>query len=207
MRALGARVSGWVGAALVALVLLVGGCGAEEAPGALEGGEDGAEEGAEQVVLEAEESDFELLLANAIRDTLRGSAAFGTVFDPGTGETAFVIDLSTGRDFAGGFIIARHGDAMPSAGTYELAALTDSTRALLSPTFAVVYREGMLRDLRSSSGTLVLSSVADTLIEGRIDAVLRGLLVTGSQPLPQAEVHARGRFRARPGNPGYIVGL
>ena len=187
---------------VVVLLLLAACSNTGETPQS--GLEETDEEGVEE---EVREQDYEVLLGNALNDTLRGRAAFGLVVDSDTGEQIFVIELVSGYDFAGGFFIAHGGAGPPATGTHELVAFTDSLRSVPRGGYAVVYRQGMLRDLVSQRGTVTFSTVTDTLIAGTLDATLRGFVAIAQRRLPNAEVHARGRFRARPGSPGYIIGL
>lgn len=185
--------------ACAALLICVAACGAGDAPQTAPTETDAAEEEAAR--------DYEVLLGNAISDTLQGDARFGRVIDTDTSQETFVIELETGFDFAGGFFIAHGGPELPTTGTHELVAPSDSLGGIPPGRYAIVYRQGMLRDLASRAGTVTFSTVTDTLIEGSFDATLRGFLALDARRLPNAEVHARGSFRARPGSPGYIIGL
>lgn len=148
---------------------------------------------------------YEVVLANAISDTLTGNASFGRVRNPREERRQLVIRLRSSFDFAGGVIITRMSADLPDEGTHDLAA--DSAKYAAGEQFVIIYREGMLRDLRSFSGTLTLSSVTDTLITGEFDAMLRGYISEGSRDLQAGEVHAVGRFRAQRGMSGYVIGL
>lgn len=148
---------------------------------------------------------YEVVLGNAITDTLRGNATFGRVRDPQSDAVQLVIRLRSGFDFAGGVLIARESDELPEEGTYDLEP--DTVRMAAGNQFTIVFREGMLRDLRSYSGTLTLSTVTDSLIVGRFDAALRGYISEGTRELESGEVHAVGRFRADRGMAGYVIGL
>lgn len=152
-------------------------------------------------------ADFRVVLGNAISDTLTGNAEFGILVEPESRGYRLVIRLATGFDFAGGIVFARSDTSLPAAGDYRLTAPTDSLTVGEGGEFAMFYREGMLRDLRASSGTLTLSTVTDTLIVGRFDATLRGLASNLILAATTAEVHASGRFRAESGLQGYVIGL
>lgn len=150
-------------------------------------------------------TEYEVVLANAISDTLRGRATFGRVYSPQEEITQLVIRLRSSYDFAGGVVITRRSDALPEERTYDLDR--DSLRMATGDQFVVIYREGMLYDLRSVGGSLTFSTVTDTLITGRFDATLRGHISEGSRDLEEGEVHAVGRFQAERGLSGYVIGL
>ena len=178
----------------LSVAVAVGACGADEQP--LPGtGADGEPSDVS--------TEYEVVMANAISDTLRGSATFGRVFNPQENTTQLVIRLRSGFDFAGGVVITRMTTELPEAGTYELS--DDSLAG--ADQFIIVYREGMLRDLRSVSGSLTLSSVTDSLIVGQFNATLRGYISEGSRIIEAGEVHAVGRFQAERGLSGYVIGL
>ncbi len=185
---------------VVALGFGVSACGADDDAGG--GGREtaGDESGAAT-------HEYEVYLGNALTDTLRGTASFGRVLDPRTGDELFVIRLSTGFDFAGGVVISRRDTVPPKPGSYNLAASADSLVIVPVNQFLIIYREGMLRDLRSTAGTLTFSVVTDSLIEGRFDATLRGVIADRGRDLTEGQVHAVGRFRAGPGMSGYVIGL
>jgi hypothetical protein len=151
--------------------------------------------------------EYQVTLGNALSDTLRGVANFGRVQDPQTGEELFVIRLSTGFDFAGGIVISRRDTTLPKPGDYDLAVAADSSAAVPDDKFFIIFREGMLWDLRSESGTLTFSTVTDSLIEGRFNARLQGEIAERGRELTEGEVHAVGRFRAGSGMTGYVIGL
>jgi len=156
---------------------------------------------------EEEEEDYEVLLGNALTDTLRGDARFGYVVDPDANQPTFIVELKTGYDFAGGFFVARGGEALPTPGEHPLLAVSDSLKSVPPGRYAIIYRQGMVKDLASQAGTVTFTTVTDTLIEGTFDALLYGFVAKGRQRLPNAEIRARGHFSARPGSPGFIIGL
>ncbi len=191
---------GYLAGFLVCAVLVWSGCGSED--GAGEGlGEVEAEEAAESPF------QYEVRLGNAVSDTLQGNANFGRVADPRTGEELLVIRLSTGFDFAGGIVISRRDTTLPEPGDFDLSASADSIQAAPAEDFFIIYREGMLRDLRSESGTLTFTTVTDSLIEGRFEATLQGEIADRGRELTEGEVYAVGRFRAVRGMTGYVIGL
>lgn len=182
------------------VLLFVSACGPNDQAGT-GGGEMEAEESEEQPM------EYRVTLGNALSDTLQGEANFGRVQDPRSGEELFVIRLSTGFDFAGGIVISRRDTTMPEPGDYDLALAADSAATVPDDKFFIIYREGMLWDLRSESGTLTFSTVSDSLIEGSFDATLQGEIAERGRELTEGEVHAVGRFRAGPGMTGYVIGL
>lgn len=169
---------------------------------------DGRVAGDSTLVADAEvEEDYEVLLGTPLADTLRGDARFGLVTDSDTGQNVFVIELQTGFDFAGGFFVAHGASTPPRPGTHDLVPLSDSLKSVLPGRYSIFYRQGMLKNLVSREGTVTFSTVTDTLIEGTFDALLYGFVAKGRQRLPNAEIRARGHFSARPGSPGFIIGL
>jgi len=182
---------------LLALMPWVSACGSDESgtePGELDASAGGA----------SAASDYRVVLANALTDTLRGPAHFGVVYETQGRSERFVIRLESDFDFAGGVVFARRDTTLPVPGTYMLDVPADSV--VSDDAFILLYREGMLRDMRATSGTLALSTVTDTLIVGTFDARLRGRIAfpdrTGG-----ADVHAVGSFRASQGLVGFVIGL
>lgn len=182
---------------LLALMPWVSACGSDESgtePGELDASAGGA----------SAASDYRVVLANALTDTLRGPAHFGVVYETQGRSERFVIRLESDFDFAGGVVFARRDTTLPVPGTYMLDVPADSM--VSDDAFILLYREGMLRDMRATSGTLALSTVTDTLIVGTFDARLRGRIAfpdrTGG-----ADVHAVGSFRASQGLVGFVIGL
>ena len=149
---------------------------------------------------------YEVILGSAAMDTLRGKASFGQMQDPQTGEDLFVIRLTSSYDFVGGFLIARRKTDLPEPGSFGIASAADSL-APPESNFVVLYREGMLRDMRSIDGTLTLTAVSDTLIAGRFNAAMAGYYMDGDRRLSDARLQATGRFRAESGITGYFMGL
>ena len=180
------------------LAVIVGACGGED-PAAVSGS------GAENEEQEESSAEYQVVLANAVSDTLSGSATFGAVLHPGRNARQLVIRLRSSYDFAGGVVITRRGTALPEEGTYDLTA--DSAAYAAGDQFIIIYREGMLRDLRSVSGTLTIESASDTLIAGSFDAMMRGYVSEGALELLSADVHAVGRFEAEQGMAGYVIGM
>lgn len=177
--------------------MVVGACGAGE-PAGEAGATDAAVEGGDVA------GDYRVVLANALSDTLRGEAHFGVVYEQQNRSERFVIRLESSFDFAGGVVLARRDTTLPDEGTYPLEYEVDSLAA--DEDFILLYREGMLRDLRASSGTLNLTTVTDTLIVGTFDAQLRGRVAFPDR-IGGADVHAVGRFRASKDLDGFVIGL
>ena len=187
----------------VLLLAFVAACGGNDLTDGAPGGTGSSGEGDG----DEEAADYEVLLGTPLVDTLRGDARFGLVTDSDTGHNVFVIELQTGFDFAGGFFLVYGNEGPPAPGTHDLVPLADSLGGVPPGRYAILYRQGMLKDLVSREGQLTLSGVTDTLITGTFDVMLQGFLTNGQQRLPNAEVRARGRFQASPGNTGYIIGL
>ncbi|MEX2399360.1 MAG: hypothetical protein WD423_01220 [Rhodothermales bacterium] len=188
----------WLSAAVLAAALAA--CGSENG-----GGEPSP---SNTVVGESEPSGtYRVVLGNAITDTLRGRAAFGIVVEPVEQRERFVIRLKSDFDFAGGFVLARRDTLPPEPGAYQLDVTSGSLGDVRDDQFLMLYREGMLRDLRAVSGSATLSTVTDTLIVGTFDAVLRGRVAGIERPLGGAAVHAVGRFRAERDLDGFIIGI
>ncbi len=187
---------------LLVLILVAAGCStAEDDPPAPT---DAA--AAEQEITETDaKNDFTIYLSGAVQDTLRGRAAFGDVVISGTQKPFTLIDLRAGGDFTGGFFIVFDSTGLPPVGEVDFAAATDSAEATGGT--RIVYRRGLLVDLRSRSGSVTFTQVSDTLIAGEIDAALYGVEYEEGTEMPGVELRARGAFRAHPGNVGYILGL
>lgn len=186
-----------IAACVLFIAVLVGACGGEDQPIPGPAGDDGEPADVS--------TQYQVVLANALSDTLRGRATFGRVYDPQEGTTRLVVRLRSSFDFAGGVVITRKSAELPEEGTYQLT--DDSLKNAAGDQFMIVYREGMLRDLRSVAGSLTFESVTDTLIVGQFDATLRGHISEGSRLLDAGEVHAVGRFQAERGLSGYVIGL
>lgn len=155
------------------------------------------------------ELDYEVFLLGAMPDTLRGAAYFGQVVDAQSNQTVSVVRMETGFDFGGGFFITYGGEAFPQPGQYSIAPFpADSIRARGLPAgFSVRYRRGLLINLRATGGTFTLETVNDTLIAGRFEADLAGLLaLPGGRPR-EGTLRALGRFEAEAKGAGYIIGF
>lgn len=182
---------------LLALTPWVSACASDES--ATEAGaSDPSAEGADTA------GDYRVVLANALTDTLRGEAHFGVVYETQSRSERFVIRLASDFDFAGGVVFARRDTTLPVPGTYVLDTPADSV--LPGDAFTLLYREGMLRDMRATSGTLALTTVTDTLIVGTFDARLRGRIAFPDR-MGGADVHAVGRFQASRDLDGFVIGL
>ena len=132
-------------------------------------------------------------------DTLHGRARFGPVYETGTGRERFVIRLASGFDDAGGFIIVQNDTVPPAVGSYAFGALGN--------TLELLYREGMLRNLRASSGMIRFTTVTDTLVAGTFEVDMRGPFFGMGAEGEEADVRAMGWFRAEPGLDGLLLGL
>lgn len=174
------------------------GCGNDSAPAIGSSAELIDEEGAR--------ADYRMILAGAISDTLRGRAVFGPVIAAPSRTEQLVIKFETGVDFVGGLFITRGSTDLPPRGSHPLADATAEPDSLPTGAFFVVYREGLLRNLRSRSGTVTFDTVSDSLITGSLEATLAGLVAT-RMGLRSGEVHVSGQFSARSGIVGFIVGI
>lgn len=175
---------------------------------ACDGEEDAATPGVEASDGEGESSaGYRVVLGNAITDTLRGRATFGTVVEPESGQARLVIRLASDFDFAGGIVMARRDTVLPDPGSYSFQQAADSLAGIPPGDFILFYREGMLRDMRAASGSMTLSTVTDSLVRGTFDVMLRGRTAGIDRSGTGSEVHATGRFEARRGLEGFVIGL
>lgn len=186
----------WSPVLVLVLVVAVAACG--DAP-------DEAPAGAADEV-EAEPADYQAFFAGALTDTLRGDARFGRVVDGRTGARRFVIALRTPGNLVGGLILARGVPDVPEEGRHDVASYADST-GRPPEDFLLVYRDGMRREFSSTSGTLTLTTVRDTLLEGSFSATLEGVAVRSGGPPIEGTTTVQGHFQARSGSVGFILGL
>lgn len=192
------RVIGPVASLLSMLLLIVhvAGCGDEI--------ENGAGAGSPSGVAQEEGEGYRVILRGVVNDTLSGRAQFGDVYDQVTQRVNPVIELVTSDDFAGGMFIAYGGSRWPGDGRYTLSGSTDDENG---DGFQLVYRQGLYRSFRATSGNIAFSVVTDTLIRGTFDAVMVGEVAERGRDPVEGEVEVTGSFGARPGQPGYIIGL
>ena len=187
--------------AVFAFTLLISACGSAEEPAGNTVSASAQEE-------EEERQDYRVILSGAAIDTLSGSAVYGFVVNPETDSVRFVVKLTTGVDFVGGVFIARGNDQMPEERSYSLANNAEVPDSSLGSAFAVAYQEGLLRQLTSREGSVTFSHVSDTLVSGTLDATLRGRVATGrGGEVRDGEIHVSGRFDARKGIVGFVVGI
>lgn len=153
--------------------------------------------------------DYEVYLLGATPDTLRGAAHFGDVVDARTGQTLAVIRLETSFDFGGGFFLTYGAPELPGVGQYPIEAFPpDSLRDQRLPQgFSARYRRGLLINLRATGGTLTLESTSDSLITGRFEADLAGLLALPGGTPREGTLRAVGTFSATATGAGYIIGF
>ncbi|HYE57963.1 MAG TPA: hypothetical protein VD948_05635, partial [Rhodothermales bacterium] len=153
--------------------------------------------------------DYRVVLTGLAPDTLTGRARFGPVIHGPTGQPMSVIRLNTGLDFGGGFFLLHPGHQLPGPGTYPLAPpLADSLRGKRLPSgFWVAYKRGLVYDLVSTQGEVVIQSKTDTLITGQFNATLAGRVALHGGRVQEGEVQAQGTFRARGEGAGFILGL
>lgn len=172
---------------------VLAGCGRDEEVG------DGI--AAPSRVADVTDDGYSLVMLGVISDTLSGRAQFGDVYDTYTRQVTGVIELVTTADFAGGFFITPGEATWPGVGTHSIN--NDDA----GDGFVVIYRQGLHRAFRARSGSLTLSVVSDTLIRGRFEAVMTGEVAERGREPVSGDINVVGSFSARPGQPGYIIGL
>ena len=155
---------------------------------------------------------YELVMRGMLRDTLRGYAEFGVVFDPVTRREQWVLSMRSGSDVTSGVYLARPDTTRPQAGTHQIVSrrplgAADSMRAQGTNTFTMIYRAGMRRSFHSGSGTLELATANDTLLEGTIQATLQGTASPPGQPPREGTITLEGEFRAEKGTVGFMFGV
>jgi len=193
------------------LLLAVAACGSGDEMGAPAAGDTAAAERAEKPTDELEYP-YEVYTRGMFADTLRGSAGFGTVFDPIRRRRQWIVSMSSGADVTSGVYIARPDTSLPSSGTYQIVkrrpvGRADSVRAAGTNTFTMIYRAGMRRSFHSQSGTLELTTVTDSLVEGTFEATLDGSAALPGQPPQQGTLTVRGTFRAEKEMVGFMFGV
>jgi hypothetical protein len=153
--------------------------------------------------------DYRVVLTGLSPDTLTGRARFGPVVDGPTGQIMTVIRLNTGLDFGGGFFVLFTGNRLPGPGTYPLAPpLPDSLRGKRLPSgFWLAYRRGLIFDLVSTGGQIVIQSRTDTLVTGQFNGTLAGRVALPGGRVQEGEIEAQGTFRAHNEGAGFILGL
>lgn len=145
---------------------------------------------------------YRVILRGVVNDTLSGRTQFGEVYDATRENLTPVIELVSNADFAGGMFITTNRASWPAEGRYPIGDGTGEGEH-----FRVVYREGLYRSFQSVTGSLLLSVSTDTLIRGSFDAVMRGEVAEGGREPVSGEIEVSAAFSARPGRPGYIIGL
>ena len=199
--------------ALLLLVLVASACrsGAEE---------DAPATGGDSVTVAAAASEgdagpeyrYEAVVRGMLRDTLRGSARFGVIFDPVTQRRQWVVSMRAGGDVTSGVYLARPDTARPQAGTYQIVnrppvGRYDSLRGSSNKSFTVIYRAGMRRSFSSQSGTVELTTATDTLIEGTFQVTLQGTASPPGQPPREGTLTVTGEFRAEKHAVGFMFGV
>ncbi len=160
-------------------------------------------------VVAPEDAEYEVFLVGSMPDTLRGRAHFGDVVDGSTGKPVSVVRLDIGFDFGGGIFLTRGDAQFPAPGTYPVEPFpADSIRNRGVPQgFSARYRRGLNVNLRATGGTLTLETVTDTLVAGRFEIDLEGLLALPGGTPREGVVRALGRFEAENRGAGYIIGF
>lgn len=204
------------GGVLLALVLLLLGASACTS----DAQQDAPATGSDSVTVAAAEAEgdtgpeyrYEIVVRGMLRDTLRGRAQFGIVFDPVTRERQWVLSLRSGSDVTSGVYLARPDTVRPQAGTYTIVnrppvGRYDTLRADTKESFSMIYRAGMRRSFNSQSGTLELTTATDSLIEGTIQATLQGTASPPGQPPREGTLTVTGEFRAEKSAVGFMFGV
>jgi predicted small lipoprotein YifL len=178
------------------------------------GGEMNPPAAAEQNADGAEDPDYpyQVYTRGMFADTLSGTARFGNVFDPVTRRRQWIVSMRSGGDVTSGVYLARPDTTLPDPGTYQIVKRKpvgryDSLRAADKNSFTMIYRAGMRRSFHSQSGTVELTTVTDTLVEGTIDATLGGSAALPGQPPQEGALTVRGDFRATKATVGFMFGV
>lgn len=187
---------------LLALVFLLPGCDSNDPAGMTSTPEDTT-----AVSGQVQEPPYTLILSGVLSDTLQGNSAFGVVIDPGTGFEQFIIKMAAQNDFTGGVFVAREALSIPRAGSYQLANIADNPLAVPDSMFAVIYRKGLDRYFKSTGGTLSIDVATDSLIEGSLEATMKGWITSSGELQQDQEIRIRGSFSAGSGFAGYVIGL
>lgn len=182
------------------------GVGSEDAADAGEGA-DSTQVGSQLSSADLAKQDYRVFLSGAITDTLHGKASFGKIWQPTNDRIEYLIELRAGSDFTGGMFIPMADTTLPQPGTYDLRVPAAGDSTSKPPDYRIYYRRGLILNLASVSGKLTFSSVQDTLIQGSFDAVMRGDVPVAGAGVQPGEVHARGEFKARTGDVGFVVGV
>jgi hypothetical protein len=161
---------------------------------------------------EGPEYAYQMYTRGTLVDTLSGNARFGKIFDPATRRRQWIVSLRSGRDVTSGVYLARPDTSLPDPGTYQIVkrrpvGRADSIRAAGKNAFTMIYRAGMRRSFHSQSGTLELTTVTDTLIEGTLEATLDGSAALPGQPPQEGTLTVRGDFRAEKRTVGFVFGV
>jgi hypothetical protein len=193
--------------ALALLLLAAAACGS--------GGEMGTSTPADTTASEEDdgpEYPYEIIVQGMLRDTLRGRAEFGRIFDPGTGRQKWVLSMRAGGDVTSGIYLARPDTGRPQTGTFDIIGRapvgeSDTLRANGADAFTLVYRAGMRRSFHSESGTVEFTTATDTLVEGTFQATLEGSASLPGQPPRSGIVTLQGEFRADKATVGFMFGV
>jgi hypothetical protein len=148
---------------------------------------------------------YTLRITGLVQDTLDGEAIFGTVLNVETGEVQLVVSMREGTGFAGGVYLVRADTTLPEAGTYRFDDRSGETGE--AGGFSLVYRLGLVREFRAYGGAIELTNVTEDLIEGRINARLRGVAYFEGRRPEEGEITIAGSFSAARGGVGFILGV
>ncbi|GEM_PF-1152917 len=193
--------------ACLTVLLIIAGCEAWSGGGGGSGTENADSLQVDVGESDAESQDYRVILTGAMSDTLTGDAVFGEVFQVATRSTKWIIELEAGSDFTGGMFITLGDTSLPAPGTYDLTVPAAGDTTAPQPPHHIVYRRGLILNIASVQGTLTFDVVSDSLIQGSFDALMRGDVPVPGAGVQKGEVRAVGRFAARYGPVGFIIGL
>ena len=158
------------------------------------------------VLNEAAGDGYRAFFYGILEDTLAGPAQFGQVLERRTGIVTDVIELPLPDRFMGGLYLSKPAREPVTPGTHAFVdAAADSTQ--MPDGWRVVFRRGLSTRLLSTDGQLQLETVTDSLWAGTFDVQLHGTVADATGRVLGHDVRARGRFRAEPGNVGFLLGL
>ena len=158
--------------------------------------------------VDADDGTFALEMSGDVEQSLEGVAYFGAGTDPETGESGWILWLSTSEDESTGqtLYFVRNGDR-PGTGTYTLSdpdALEGNDTAI-GAVFLGTTGTNSTTMLVSTGGSLVVTESSDGDMEGSFTVQAQGTSFVGGQPA-EANVTITGEFDAESGetfHPGF----
>lgn len=157
-----------------------------------------------RAVQESDEG-YRVIFRGLVVDTLSGRSQFGHIIDPRTRERNWIVELVMADDFAGGMVIALPSDQPPSESRYDVSI--DALEERPEGGAVLAYRHGLYRVFRGRAGSVTFTHVSDTLVSGNFDVTLVGEVAERGREAIRGESEISGSFAARPGQPGYVLGL